>query len=65
MMFLEIPHWVAPAMAIKYGLSWSLPSHFGVDVIGFLVFLFSDMRWLRMASAMYDVTCDCLHFGSN
>ena len=48
---LIINHWVAPAIAIKFGLSWSLLSFF--ELTGVLGFPFS-----YYVIVTYDVKCE-------
>ena len=65
MMYLVIKHWVAPAISIKFGLSWSVSSpFFRVDFLVSWDFPFSDMKLLRTMSTviLYNVICDCLYF---
>ena len=45
---------VAPAIVINFGLSWSLPSFFRVDVIVFSVFPFCYLQLLRMMLTMFN-----------
>ena len=60
-----IQHSVAPAIAIKFGLSWSRSFLFLVDFIVFWGFPFSDMRLLCWMSTVIlnNVISDCLYFG--
>ena len=58
MVYLVIQHWVAPAIAIKFGLSWRLPSLFLSSLDCFLFYSFSDMKLLRMMSTVnFNVIC--------
>ena len=53
-MFLVTQHWVAPAISIKVGLSWSRPSLFQLTSLFFFGFFqFSDNEIVT-----YDVNCD-------
>ena len=51
-MFLEIQHWLAPAIAITFSISWSLPSLF---FSRFHFFPLTDMKLLRMMSTVDSV----------
>ena len=66
-MSLVIQHWVTNSDSDQIWSQLETPVLLLVDFIVLLVFLFSDMKLLRMMSTVIlcNVICDCLYFGDN